>query len=105
MVWRGVGVVDGVTVVFEKNKSACLPAFLVCFAWLLFYLVNLAEGDLLNTLVLDNLTQDTTITSSDDQDLLGVGVGVHGDVGHHLLVAIMDDCQNIVVVLLANQIS
>lgn len=49
-------------------------------------LVNLAEGDLLNTLVLDNLTQDTTIASSDDQDLLGVRMGVHGDVGHHLLV-------------------
>ena len=102
MAWRGVGVVDSVIVVIEETS---LLAFLVRFAWLLFYLVNLAEGDLLNTLVLDNLTQDTTVTASNDQHLLGVGVGVHGDVGHHLLVAIMVDCQNIVVVLLANQIS
>jgi hypothetical protein len=49
-------------------------------------LVNVAENSLLNTLVLDNLTEDTPVTSSDDEDLLGVGVGVHGKVSDHLLV-------------------
>jgi hypothetical protein len=36
--------------------------------------------------VLDNLTEDTTITTTDDQHLLGVGVRVHGEVSDHLLV-------------------
>lgn len=52
------------------------------------YLVNVAEDSLLDGLVLDDLTQDTTVTSTNDEDLLGVGVGVHGQVGDHLLVAI-----------------
>jgi hypothetical protein len=38
--------------------------------------------------VLDNLTQDAAVTTADDQDLLRVGVGVHGQVSDHLLVAI-----------------
>lgn len=49
-------------------------------------LVNVAEDGLLDTLVLDDLTEDTTVTTTDDEDLLGVGVGVHGQVGDHLLV-------------------
>lgn len=49
-------------------------------------LVNVAENSLLNTLVLDDLTEDTSVTSSDDEDLLGIGVGVHGKVSDHLLV-------------------
>jgi hypothetical protein len=49
-------------------------------------LINVAEDGLLDTLVLDNLTEDTTVTTTDDQDLLGVGVGVHGQVSDHLLV-------------------
>ena len=50
-------------------------------------LVDVAEGGLLDTVVLDNLTEDTTVTAANYQDLLRVGVGVHGKVGDHLLVA------------------
>lgn len=49
-------------------------------------LVNVAQGSLLDGGVLDDLTEDTTVTATDDQDLLGVGVRVHGEVGDHLLV-------------------
>jgi len=49
-------------------------------------LVDVAEGGLLNTVVLDDLTEDTTVTTTNDKDLLGVGVGVEGQVGNHLLV-------------------
>lgn len=38
--------------------------------------------------MLDNLAQDTTVASTNDQDLAGVRVSVHGDVGHHFLVAV-----------------
>ncbi len=50
------------------------------------YLVNVAEDGLLDTLVLDNLTEDATVTATNDQHLLGVGMRVHGQVGDHLLV-------------------
>lgn len=36
--------------------------------------------------MLDDLTEDTSITTTDDEDLLWVGVRVHGQVGDHLLV-------------------
>lgn len=49
-------------------------------------LVNVAEDGLLDTVVLDNLSEDTTVTTADDENLLGVGVGVEGEVGDHLLV-------------------
>ena len=49
-------------------------------------LVDVAQGGLLDRGVLDDLTEDTSVTSTNDQDLLGVGVGVHGEVGDHLLV-------------------
>jgi len=49
-------------------------------------LVNVAQGGLLNTVVLDDLTQNTSITTTNDQDLLGVWVRVHCQVGDHLLV-------------------
>ena len=50
------------------------------------HLVNVAEDGLLDALVLDNLTEDTTVAATDDEHLLGVGVRVHGQVGDHLLV-------------------
>lgn len=50
------------------------------------YLIDLAKGDLLDALMLDNLAQDTAVASTNDQDLAGVRVGVHRDVSHHLLV-------------------
>jgi hypothetical protein len=49
-------------------------------------LVNVAESGGLDGLVLDDLAQDTTVTTTDDENLLGVGVGVQGQVGDHLLV-------------------
>jgi hypothetical protein len=55
--------------------------------FLVIYLVNLAEGDFFDTLVLDNLAQNTAITTANDQDLSGVRMRVQGDVCHHLLVA------------------
>ena len=50
-------------------------------------LVNVAENGLLNAVVLDDLTEDTTVATTNDENVLGVGVGVHGKVGNHLLVA------------------
>ena len=50
------------------------------------YLVNVAENSLLNTLVLDDLAEDTAVTATDDQYLLGVGVRHHGEMRDHLLV-------------------
>ena len=50
------------------------------------HLVNVAEDSLLNALVLDDLTENTSVSATDDQDPLGVGVRVHGQVGDHLLV-------------------
>jgi hypothetical protein len=50
-------------------------------------LVNVAENGLLDTVVLDDLTEDTAVTTADNENLLGVGVGVHGKVSDHLLVA------------------
>ena len=49
-------------------------------------LVNVAEDGLLDAVVLDDLAEDTTVTTTDDEDLLGVGVGEHSQVGDHLLV-------------------
>jgi len=49
-------------------------------------LVNVAEDSLLDALVLDDLTEDAAVTAADDEDFLGVGVRVHGQVGDHLLV-------------------
>jgi hypothetical protein len=63
-------------------------------------LVNVAEGGLLDTVMLDNLTEDTTVTTADDQDLLRVGVGVHGKVSDHLLVAaIINHCSCLLIVV------
>jgi hypothetical protein len=49
-------------------------------------LIDVAQGGLLDGGVLDDLTEDTTVTTTDNKDLLGVGVGVHGEVSDHLLV-------------------
>jgi hypothetical protein len=49
-------------------------------------LINVAQDGLLDGLVLDDLTEDTTVTTTNDEDLLGVGVSVHSQVGDHLLV-------------------
>ena len=50
------------------------------------YLIDVAENGRLDALVLDNLAEDASVTTSDHEDLLGVGVGVQGEMGDHLLV-------------------
>jgi hypothetical protein len=49
-------------------------------------LVDVAENGLLNAVVLDDLTEHTAVAATDDEDLLGVGVREHSQVGDHLLV-------------------
>lgn len=49
-------------------------------------LINVAEDGFLNTLVFDDLTENTTVTTTNDKNLLGAGVGVHGEMSDHLLV-------------------
>jgi hypothetical protein len=51
------------------------------------HLVNVAQGDLLDRLVLEHLTDNTAVTTTDDEDVDGVGVGGQGQVRDHLLVA------------------
>lgn len=51
------------------------------------YLIDVAKNGLLDTLMLDDLTQDATVTTADDKDFLGVRVRIHGKVGDHFLVA------------------
>jgi hypothetical protein len=38
--------------------------------------------------VLDDLAENTTVAAADDEDFLGVGVGVERKVSDHLLVAV-----------------
>lgn len=52
----------------------------------LTHLINVAEDCFFNTFMFNDLTQDTAITSANDQDLLWVGVRIHGQMGNHLLV-------------------
>jgi hypothetical protein len=50
-------------------------------------LINIAKDSQLDAVMLDNLSKDTSVTTTNNQDLLWVWVGVHGQVGDHLLVA------------------
>ena len=49
-------------------------------------LVNVAQNSLLNAVVLDDLPQNTSITTTNDQHLLRVRVREHSQVRNHLLV-------------------
>lgn len=49
-------------------------------------LVDITEGNVLDRVVLEDLSDDTTVTSTDDENVLGVRVRSHGQVGNHLLV-------------------
>jgi hypothetical protein len=51
------------------------------------HLVNVAENSLLDAVMLDDLAEYTAVTAADDQNVLGIGVRVHGEVGNHLLVS------------------
>jgi hypothetical protein len=50
-------------------------------------LVDVTEGDVLDGLVLQHLTDNTAVATTDDKDVTRVRVGSHGKVGDHLLVA------------------
>ena len=50
------------------------------------YLINVAQDGLLDTVVFDNLSEHTAIPTADNEDLLRVGVRVHGQMCDHLLV-------------------
>lgn len=52
------------------------------------HLVNVAEDSLLDAIVLDNLAEHASVTTTNDQDLLRVGMRIHGEMCDHLLVAI-----------------
>jgi hypothetical protein len=52
------------------------------------HLINVAENSLLDAVMLDNLAEHASVTAADNQDVLRVGMGVHGEVGDHLLVPI-----------------
>jgi hypothetical protein len=49
-------------------------------------LVDVAEHGALDAVVLDDLAQDAAVAAADDEDVLGVGVREHAQVGDHLLV-------------------
>jgi hypothetical protein len=51
-------------------------------------LVNITKDSLLDTIVLDDLTEYAAVAAANDQNALRVGVRVHGQVGDHLLVAV-----------------
>ena len=57
-------------------------------------LVDITESDSLNGFVLEDLSDDTTISSSDNKDVLGVGVGSQRKMGNHLLVTDFSDYSN-----------
>lgn len=54
-----------------------------------YLVIDLAHGDLLNTSMLDNLTQHGSITTTNDEDGLGLRVSIHGEVDDHLLVGML----------------
>jgi hypothetical protein len=55
------------------------------------YLINVAKNSLLEHLMLDNLTEDASVSTTNDENFLGAGVGVHGKVGNHFLVPVRID--------------
>lgn len=50
-------------------------------------LVNVTKNSLLDASVLDDLTENTTITTANDKDLLGIRVRVKSKMSNHLLVS------------------
>lgn len=52
------------------------------------HLINVAEDSLLYSLMLHDLTEDTAISTTNNKDLLRIGVRHHGKVCNHLLVPV-----------------
>lgn len=50
--------------------------------------VNVAEDGRFDGLVFYDFTEDTAVAAADDEDFLWVGVGIHGEVADHFLVAV-----------------
>jgi len=50
------------------------------------YLINIAQDSLLDALMLDDLTQDASITATNDQNLLWIRMRIHSQMSDHLLV-------------------
>ena len=50
--------------------------------------VDVAEDGFFDCGVFDYFAEDAAIAAADYEDVLGVGVGVHGEVGYHFLVAV-----------------
>jgi hypothetical protein len=49
--------------------------------------VDVTEDCRFDGRVFDNFAEDAAVAAADDEDFFGVGVGVHGEVGYHFLVA------------------
>lgn len=52
------------------------------------HLVNVAQDDLLDSVVLQDLADNTTIAASDDEHLSRVGMACEREMCDHLLIAI-----------------
>jgi hypothetical protein len=50
------------------------------------YFIDVAESGFLDGGVLDDFTEDTTVSTTNDEHFLWIGVGIHGKVSNHLLV-------------------
>lgn len=60
------------------------------------YLVNVTKDGLLDGIVLDNFSENTTVSTPDDKHLLWVWVGVHGKMSDHLLVAECEESHQLI---------
>lgn len=54
-----------------------------------YNLVDVAESGFLDGRMFDDFTKNTTVSTTDDENLLRIGMGVHGEVCDHLLVPIV----------------
>jgi hypothetical protein len=58
----------------------------VLFAYADNRFINIAEDGLLDRLMLDDFAENTAVSTADDKDVLGVWMGIHGEVRDHFLV-------------------
>jgi hypothetical protein len=49
-------------------------------------LIDVAKNSFLDTRVFNNFTKNTTVSPTDNEDLLGIRVRVHGEMGNHFLI-------------------
>lgn len=53
------------------------------------HLINVAKNRLLHAVVLDDFAKHTTVAAANHEYFLRIGMGVHGEMGDHLLVSIL----------------